>query len=73
MFNTFESLAEKLTRGDKMYQMDYGYMCIETDCQTKFAFPLQMKMVFITVYIKLCMNTENHNQFDKCIVMTGFL
>ena len=42
--------------------IQYGYICIATDSQTESAFLSQMKMLFITVYIKLCMNSQNHNQ-----------
>ena len=48
-----------------MCQIDYGKMCIETDCQTKSA--------FIIIYYSLqsfawTRQTTMYNQFDSCIV-----
>ena len=49
-----------------MCQIDYGKMCIGTDCKKNSAFLLQMDKLFITKY---GMNTQKRNQFYKCIVM----
>ena len=47
-----EVTLDKSIRGNTMYQIDYGHICIATDCQTNSAFFFsQMKMLFITVYI----------------------
>ena len=45
-------------------------MRIRTDCQTKSAFLLQNEdnIYYFIILRTFCMNTQNHNQFDKHIV-----
>ena len=46
-----EIILENSTRGKSTYQIDYGVICIATDCQTTSAFLSQMKVLFITTQI----------------------
>ena len=63
-----EVTLEKSTHGNTMYQIDYLYICLQQAVRQNLHLFSQMYMLLITVYIKLCMNTQNLRKC-KYIVM----
>ena len=59
---------------DNTCQIDYGYMCIWTDCQTKSTFLISMKILasIISVY-RTSHGLSNHNLFHTHIIVCPFV
>ena len=55
-------------------QIDYGYMCIGNDCETKFKFIIQMLILAsATTAYRTLHWLSKHNQFITCIVKCPFV
>ena len=63
----------KLLRGNTC-QMDYGYMCIGTDYETKSTFLIPAKVLASIITVSRTLHwLSNHNRFHICIVACPFV
>ena len=59
---------------DNTCQIDYGYMCIRTECQTKLSFLISMQILASIVFVYRILNwVSNHNRFHTGIVTYPFV
>ena len=59
---------------DNTCRIDYGYMCIWTDCQTKSTFLISMKILANIITVNITLHwLSNHNRFHTCIVTCTFV
>ena len=66
---------EKPTRGNAAYQIDYGYICIATDCQTICISFTNVDIIYYCLHLNFARIPQNHYQMKTdfhVLLMTGF-